>query len=83
MSEKRKIRVAKLDNRNYVVQEYKTTQKKSGEEVSEWVEIGFYGCHLEHAARFALLAGCTEGKSLLGEFKAASEAIVNAMKEKQ
>ncbi len=79
----RKIRVAKLDSRNYVVQEYKASKKKTGEEVSEWVEIGFYGCHLEHAVRFALLAGCPEGKSLLGEFKAASETIVKAMKEKE
>ena len=79
MAENKRIRVAKLDSKNYVVQEYKTTQKKTGETVSEWVEIGYYGCHLEAAVRFALLHGVPENKDLLGEFKKASEAIVKEM----
>lgn len=82
MSEKKKIRVAKLDGKNYVVQEWReTTSKKTGETTSDWFDLGYYGCHLEVAVRFALLAGVPENKSLLGEFKAASDAIVKAIQE--
>ena len=53
-----KARIVKADERNFAVQVLKTlTNPKTKQSREEWVDEGYFGHRLDHAAEFVLLRG--------------------------
>lgn len=80
---KAKARIVRCDERNFSVQVFKTiVNPKTKEEREEWVDEGYYGHRLDHAAAAALLRGFDVGEAVTEEsVKKAYAAIVRETKE--
>jgi len=82
-----KVRIVKVDDRNFGVQEYRDVEimvdkKRTGEFRKKWVDVAYYGPGtLEWAAKCALLAKVKEQQELIGEFKSAVAGIVEETKK--
>ena len=84
----RKARIIKADSRNFAVQELRTIEPKAkkGEQAplprTEWVDQGYYGHRLDHAARFAISASFEDGETITPELvEKAVETIVGETKK--
>lgn len=78
----RKARIVKVDSRNFAVQELRTIEPKAkkGEVAApprtEWVDQGYFGHRLDHAAKFALSASFEDGEQVTPEMITQAVAVI-------
>lgn len=87
----KRVRIVKVDSMNYAVQEFRLIESKErkakdgtvipAKSREDWIDAGYYGNHLDWAAKSALMAAVPDGAELLGEFNAAADRIVAELRK--
>lgn len=73
-----KARIVKVDSYNFAVQYEKEIEGRNGVKRKEWVDGGYFGHRLDHAAEFAVSHGFDIGEPITP--KSVREAVRDIVK---